>query len=288
MKLESKYPILMAAMNQVSDLNLALAGHSAGIFPSLSIFNYWNKGDFDLVSFEKDLSTFKNYTRSNNLLISLGALQLMDQRIVEILVETDFLKIEIVDGLDINTIPKIQKLRKDLKSKGFLTFVKHIFPRLMMDTDVVILKGNEGAGKFSEKNVNLKDSFNYMINAFPSVSIIPSGGIKNSDDVSYYLERNACAVGIGSLFAFSKESRISIETKNKIIESTSDQLTVLKNNNQKGLVFDKIRHDDTNNTLSLKLGIKGTEKGHVFVGGAIDEITSIRTVQEIVDDLITK
>jgi hypothetical protein len=289
MRLESRYPILMAAMNQVSDLNLALAGHAAGIFPSLSFFNYWKKVDFDLTSVEQDLLTFKKRTLTTNLIISLGATQLLNDKILELLIETNFLKIEVVDGLNMSTIPQIQKIRIDLKNKGFLLFVKQIVPKLIMETDVVILKGNEGAGTFSEKghSHSLQESFNYMKKAFPSLHVIPSGGIKNSQDVSYYLNRDATAVGIGSLFAFSKESKISDKTKNKVIESTSDEITRIKDKNQKGLMFDEIRHDDLNNTLSLRMGIQDPTKGHVFVGNSIDVINSIKTVKEIVEDLVT-
>lgn len=283
----SKHPILAVPMNKVSDLRLALACHSAGIFPSLSFFNYLEKGNFDLISFEQDLSTFRNITNSNNLLISMGAYQLLDRKVLEILVSNNFLKIEIIDGLDMFTVPKIQKIRKDLKGKGFQLFVKHIFPRLIMDTDVVIVKGNEGAGGIAEKNYSLKELFNYMSTAFPTLNIIPSGGIKNSADIKYYLDRNACAVGIGSLFAFSKESLISDETKNKVVESSSDKITKIKGKNQNGIVFDEIDHDDSNNTLSLQLGIKDPTKGHIFVGSSVDAIDSIKTVKEIVDSLMT-
>ena len=288
LKLNSKYPILMAAMNQVSDLNLALAGHRAGVFPSLSLFNYWKNNRFDFDEFEKDLDRFFFETDSNNLLISLHARHLLDQRILDILVGKNFLNIEIVDGLDYETTPKIQRIRKDLKHKGLLIFIKEIAPKLIMETDVLILKGNEGAGRFLESSRSLKDLFAYMTKAFPSLPIIPSGGIKNAENVEYYIERNACAVGIGSLFAYSEESCISKKTKNVIVKSTSDDITRIKNKNQNGIVFKEIDNDNENNTVSLKLGIKDPTNGHVFVGKSIDNINSIKTVKEIVNDLVLK
>lgn len=278
----------MAAMNQVSDLNLALAGHRAGVFPSLSLFNYWKNNRFDFDEFEKDLDRFFFETDSNNLLISLHARHLLDQRILDILVGKNFLNIEIVDGLDYETTPKIQRIRKDLKHKGLLIFIKEIAPKLIMETDVLILKGNEGAGRFLESSRSLKDLFAYMTKAFPSLPIIPSGGIKNAENVEYYIERNACAVGIGSLFAYSEESCISKKTKNVIVKSTSDDITRIKNKNQNGIVFKEIDNDNENNTVSLKLGIKDPTNGHVFVGKSIDNINSIKTVKEIVNDLVLK
>lgn len=288
LKLDSKYPILMTAMNQVSDLNLALAGHHAGIFPSLSLFQYYKNNQFGFDQFEKDLDTFQKTSGSNNLLVSLDVDLLLDQKVLDILVSKNFLYVEIVEGLNFQNIPKIQKIRKDLKHKGLLVFVKEIAPRLIMETDVLVLKGNEGAGKFLENSHSLKDLFSYMTKAFPSLSIIPSGGIKNAEDVEYYIDRNACAVGIGSLFAYSEESCISKNTKNVIVKSTSDDITRIKNKNQNGIVFEEIENDDENNTLSLKSGIKDTTRGHVFVGKSIDSINAVKSVKEIVDELILK
>ena len=288
LKLDSKYPILMTAMNQVSDLNLALAGHRAGIFPSLSLFHYYKNNRFEFDRFEKDLDKFQKTSGSNNLLISLDVDLLLNQKVLDILVGKNFLCIEIVEGLNFKNIPKIQQIRKDLKHKGLLIFVKDIAPRLIMETDVLILKGNEGAGRFLDNSYSLKELFRYMTKAFPSLSIIPSGGIKNAEDVEYYIDRNACAVGIGSLFAYSEESCISKSTKDVIIKSTSDDITRIKNKNQNGVVFREIGNDDENNTVSLKLGIKDPINGHVFVGKSIDNIKSIKSVKEIVDELISK
>lgn len=286
MLLNSKYPILMAAMNQVSDLNLAIAGHAAGIFPSLSFFNYWQKGTFDLKNFQKDLIQFEAVSGSKNLLISLGAENFLDKFILEIIIDNGFLNIEIADGLDKENIPKIQKIRQDLKKKGLMIYVKDVYPRLVMETDVLILKGNEAAGTISKNSYNLKDSFNYMKNSFPNLLIIPSGGIKDSTDVKYYLDKQAFGVGIGSLFAFSEESCISLETKQRIIDSSREDLISIKGGNQTGLVFKEIDKDNANNTNSLKFGLRGTEKGHIFVGHSIDSITQIKTVKEIVDELV--
>ena len=288
LKLDSKYPILMTAMNQVSDLNLALAGHRAGIFPSLSLFNYCKNNRFRFDEFEKDLDLFQKISGSNNLLISLDVDLLLTQQVLDILVGKKFFYIEIVEGLNFKNIPKIQKIRKDLTHKGLLIFVKEIAPRLIMETDVLILKGNEGAGRFLENSHSLKELFSYMTKAFPSLPIIPSGGIKNAEDVEYYIERNACAVGIGSLFAYSEESCVSKNTKNVIVKSTSDDITRIKNKNQNGISFEEIQNDNENNTVSLKLGIKDTINGHVFVGKSVDSINSIKTVKEIVDELILK
>ena len=56
----TKYPILAAPMNRVSDAKLAVAVANAGCIPSFSIFNYIGKGG----NINYDFTT-KGSTRTN-------------------------------------------------------------------------------------------------------------------------------------------------------------------------------------------------------------------------------
>jgi NAD(P)H-dependent flavin oxidoreductase YrpB (nitropropane dioxygenase family) len=153
-----------------------------------------------------------------------------------------------------------------------------------METDFLVLKGNEAAGTISTE-LTLKESFKIMRDRFPSLDIIPTGGITCSEDIKYYIDKGASAVGIGSLFACSIESRISDMTKLKIVSSSKDDLSMIKNKNQQGILFKEIETDNDNNTNSLKLGIKGTQIGHIFMGKSVDSINDIKSVKEIVERL---
>lgn len=283
--IKSKYPIVMSAMNQVSDLNLAIAGFNAGISPSLILTLYWNYGNIDLKRFESDLHVYYEKTCSKDLIISMSADHLLNENVWDVLVRNNFLTIEIIDGITRDNRLQIQNLRKHWKNRGFQLLTKTVNPILFMETDFLVLKGNEASGTISPE-FTLKESFKIMRDSFPSLNIIPTGGIASSEDIVYYIKQGAAAVGIGSLFAFSEESRISQETKQKIVSSTSKDLTLLKNKKQQGIVFKEIEVDNANNTNSLKLGIQGTNIGHVFMGKSVDSINSIRTVNEIVSDLI--
>lgn len=288
--LQSRYPILSVPMNQVSDINLAVAVQKAGAYPSLSLFNYYsyesNKYDLDLV--DRDLNFFKQQTGSNGLLFSMGAKNLIfNKQLLEILVANEILDIELLEDVNDQTIPYIQKIRQQLKSKNFRIFLKETSPKLVMEVDALILKGPDGAGRSSEGRMPLRDLFLKMKKAFPNIPMIPSGGIGTSEDVKSYLEIGAAAVGIGTLFAASTESSISYETKLKMVKSTFKDIEKFENLDQNALIFKKIDHDDFNHTLSLKLGIKNPDLGgHVFAGKSIDNINSIKPVKEIVEDLV--
>lgn len=285
--IKSKYPIVMSAMNQVSDLNLAIAGFKAGVSPSLTFTLYWNYGNFDLKRFETDLITYYEKTCSKDLIISISADHLLNENVWDVLVRNNFLTIEIIDGITKDNIFQIQNLRSHWKSRGFQLLTKTAKPILFMETDFLVIKGSEAAGTISTE-FTLKESFKIMKDSFPSLNIIPTGGIASSDEIVYYIKQGAFAVGIGSLFAFSAESRISQISKQKIISATSKDLTLLKNKNQQGIVFKEIEGDNDNNTNSLKLGIRGTKIGHIFMGNSVDSINSIKTVDEIVSDLINQ
>jgi NAD(P)H-dependent flavin oxidoreductase YrpB (nitropropane dioxygenase family) len=113
-----------------------------------------------------------------------------------------------------------------------------------------------------------------------------SGGISRPRDVKKYLNMGCVAVAVGTLLAASEESCVSIETKKQMIQSTYENVVRLKNARQNALVFSETSTDDDNNTQSLIKGIASPNEGHIFAGKAINEITSIKPVKDIVEDLI--
>ena len=72
------------------------------------------------------------------------------------------------------------------------------------------------------------------------------------------------------------------------ISSSYSQVEKIGTAKQNALVFAKTENDDTNNTLGLGLGVKDPSAGHVYVGRAIDTITEIRPVADIVKDLTSQ
>ena len=105
------------------------------------------------------------------------------------------------------------------------------------------------------------------------------------------MDAGAYAVGIGTLFAVSEESCVSKETKLKMIES-GFKSTIRMNIDggesvkQNALLFSYIKDTDNNNTSGLVLGIKSAKEGLIFMGKGIDSVDRIKTVEEIVKELV--
>ena len=94
----SKYPILLAGMNKVSDLRLATVAHGCGIFASLSVFNYYDNRISKPVyqNLKKDILEFQDKAGSSNLMISTNDKFLFDTEFLEICQLKLFTHLEII------------------------------------------------------------------------------------------------------------------------------------------------------------------------------------------------
>jgi NAD(P)H-dependent flavin oxidoreductase YrpB (nitropropane dioxygenase family) len=283
--LGSQYPIVAMAMNRVSDITLAKAVNAAGAIASLSVFNYDKRG---LAGLKQDLEDFG----SRKIVVSLGVTELINPKILNVILESNVEFVELIP----DTIGEFEDtVQKDidkntaietLKSNGVKIFIKCIGENDIDTTaTAILLKGNDGAGRglFPTKKL-----FEYIRNKYPSLNIIVSGGVGTADDVKYYMDNGALAVGVGTLLAASQESRVSTETKLKMIEATSKDLRDFNSGaKQKSLIFTEIE-DDYNHTYSLAAGVKNPTTGHIFAGNAVDQVTDIKPVADIINALVAK
>lgn len=276
----SRYPIVCAPMNGVSDLKLAIACAKAGIVPSLFFHSFTNLDDFsksvtEILSYGPNIhvsSTLKDITTNAELIKKLGITH-----------------IEILDFENSEVTADNKIIINALRAAGVKVILKvlltHIIDQFIDVLDGVTIKGSDGAGR-SAKDVKLEDFILYIKSKYPSLKIIASGGVKNKSDIDSLLALGACAVSIGTLFALSKESPIPQAVKDKLLQSTSDDIRRLKTGaRQRAIIFGEQTTDDFNNTQGLYSGIRTGTSGHIFVGNAIDTITDILSVQEIVDCL---
>jgi NAD(P)H-dependent flavin oxidoreductase YrpB (nitropropane dioxygenase family) len=280
--LGSKYPIVAAAMNQVSDLTLARAVRQAGAVPSLSIYNYYKNNRQRLVDdLTDDLTSYKNEFNDLKLFLSLGDQDLKIPAILDLILK---FKIEFIELILENNIDIQQELLA-VMSNNTKVFVKCLSVEgIINGITGVILKGNEGAGRGTDSLASL---FDQVKSEYPHLEIIVSGGIGTHTQVKHYMDRGALAISIGTLLAASEESNISTETKLKIINSTgSDIKQFALGAKQNALIFSTILNDDFNHTGSLRAGIRNANTGHVFVGQSINQIHQIRSVKEIISSLV--
>ena len=288
----TKYPIVSMPMNKVSDLTLAIAVRRAGALPSLSIFNY-----SDVALLEQDLIDYKKEFNDTKLLLSISDKELRMQSVCNLIIQHQIEFVEVIqptqgEGLIQPSLEELQsktKLEKTnlefIRNNNVKVFLKtHNIKNIEYIVDGLVIKGQEGAGRGTE---SLETLFTDIKKHDPELPIIVCGGIGTAEQVKYYLNNGASAVGIGTLLAVSKECKISNETKLKMIESTSNDIKKFNNGAvQNALIFTEIANDTFNHTQGLEQGIAGTSSGHIFAGTGIDHISEIRPVSDIIDDLI--
>jgi len=153
---------------------------------------------------------------------------------------------------------------------------------LVNNVDGVVVKGKEAAARGTQND--LLTEFSSVKKTYPNKKIIASGGIYTGKQVKQYLDLGAHAVSIGTLFAASTESPISDAAKQAILSANKRNLKRFSNS-QQSLVFTCLNADDENHTQGLSLGIETGTQGHLFLGHAVDHITEIKPVAEIVAEL---
>jgi hypothetical protein len=275
-------------MNRVSNITLAIAIQKARAFPSLSSDLYYSNQQLDFELLKKDLLYFKDSTGSTNLLIGLQWNIILKPDIVEFLNKEDFKFVELyntqMNGITWDSFsPYIEDLKNRYDMKIIFKTLGSI-PKKHCGT--IILKGSEGAGRSIDDNKTLKEKFNDIRIQDQSLRLIPSGGISTYDQITYYMSMGAFAIGIGTLFAMSEESPISYDTKKKIIDSTSNDLSKNGKFNTQGILITKIENDDDNCTQSLIHGMKSPNSGILFAGKGIDNINKIKPVKDIIEELV--
>jgi NAD(P)H-dependent flavin oxidoreductase YrpB (nitropropane dioxygenase family) len=306
----TKHPIVCLAMNGVSDVNLAIAVSKAGALPSLSLPNYMRDmgKTFLKVDLVKDISRFYDKTGSGNIMISLTDHQLFEHYnfLIALCKQFKITHIEIIvmsmgdshytKNSDSDYLSKLTKLNSlgvkiIAKSISFPNDTLGRFKQTESIMDGILIKGLEGAGKVNNlahtTPVSLLALSALAVSKYPDKAVIPSGGICTAAEIKNFLSLGCTAVGIGTLFALSEESKVAESSKLQIIADNKRKLDQLECEgvSQNAFVFQKYEGDDnSNHSVSLKLGTQG-KGGHLFVGKGISEVNEILPVAEIVNRL---
>jgi imidazole glycerol phosphate synthase subunit HisF len=145
-----------------------------------------------------------------------------------------------------------------------------------------------GAGRVSSNDTDLVELIKQATTS--GIPVIAVGGISTAEQVSILLEAGAAAVGIGTLFAASSESCLSIEAKKQLVGASYKDLSQLATTDlsQNALVITDADPTDTvNNSKGLMHGVTTGTSGHIFAGKSIDNITQIDSVKNIIERLFT-
>lgn len=301
-------------MNGGSNLDLALACWDAGIFPSL-FCQYWSEeGDNRYSIIEETLKKFKKITGSCDIVLALDEKDLFDIKMINVIKDSKVSHLEIFakNKKNINDFKYLFDILGKKYEEHLSKILKKLYPIkfIWRATDIPLkeknfydipshqehfaygLKGSDAAG-VNGKCTTMELFLKYKkIN--PSAALIPYGGIGTPKQVNEYISAGAIAVAIGTLLASSKESPLSLETKKIMISSNKNNIIKLEDTDQNSLILGDIENvlDDKsewNRTESLKKGLYGDGKqGHIYIGGAIEHITEIKSVREIVEYLVSE
>jgi NAD(P)H-dependent flavin oxidoreductase YrpB (nitropropane dioxygenase family) len=297
--LGTKYPLMAAAMNQVSDVNLAIAVREAGGLPSISIFNYAdhdNNVDYSLL--EEEILKYINAT-GDGLLVLSGDPAVIDIKLIELLQKYSISHIELIPDYEHIKKPWLRSVLADnllkIQSLGIKIILKVVVYHEDIrywsvwnnkKVDIICVKGPLGAGRVTTNNIDLVELTKQATTS--GIPVIAVGGISTAEQVSVLLEAGAAAVGIGTLFAASAESCLSTEAKQKLVSASYNDLSKLPtiDLSQNALVItDSDPTDTVNNSIGLIHGVTTGTSGHIFAGKSIDNITQIDSVKNIIERL---
>lgn len=302
--LPSTYPILCAAMNKVSDAKLASAVWNSGAMPSLSLFNFIKDSRPDYTSMTAEVKEFKEMSPSGQFVYSVNSTTFMSDEFYEWVKQNKILHLEIILDLakldDVTLgkytqrhIDKINEYAKKYKlievklicktlKKFIILEIEKKFSNLF---DGYILKGADGAGAVMDSldgNTLLQDQLD-ILEQYPNCNLLVSGGIATKSDIDTFLNNGAYGVCIGTLFALTEESKVSRDTKISIL---GKQVQRFDDTKQNAIIFSNdVQEVDTNRTRGLVFGTRSPDKGHIFVGTAISQITEIKTVAALMKEL---
>jgi enoyl-[acyl-carrier protein] reductase II len=289
----SRWPVMCAVMNGVSDLNLALTINEAGAMPSLLLNRYNSDKSINHDLINDTLNEYRQTTGNVNLVFAIDEEDLFDYQLVKILRH--------------HRVSHVEFLSNDIDSshvwhrKGFQTALTYLQtttkimsrinkPATHSLTQALCIKGKESAG-FSG-NFGVEDLFQQQKNLTPGCALVPYGGVGTPEQVKNYISKGAAGVAVGTLFAASRESCLSTEVKMAMCRKSSADITIFSDTGQNALVLgekDIVLSSNThcwNRSSSLKTGIHGNGAvGHVYAGHSINHVSEIRSVAEIVDYL---
>ena len=275
--LNTKYPIICAAMREVNDFNLAYAVHKAGCFPSFFI---------------RSLDDIKKYrTEIDNNFNVFGGLDMdFTDENIDTISEICPTMLEISWGNPENKKELLKNKRlinlfDKLKENGSKIFFREISPVSEIDSflDGITIKGKESAGAASM--LPTKINFLKQKQLLPNTKIIVAGGIYLPDTIKWYIDNGAYAVYIGTPFAMSEESRVNINVKQKLMHLNKTDINISYYTNN--LSFDAAKRNsillgEITNGDNLKNGVNGNG-GFIYSGYALDKIDKIVSVQNLVE-----
>ncbi|WP_321308203.1 nitronate monooxygenase [Marinifilum fragile] len=304
--LNIKHPILMAPMFLVSNTDMIIAALEMGCTGAIPAHNY--RTDKELRNAIYTIRNSSDKAFGFNLIVNKSNPKYRKQLLTLLDLKVDYI---------ITSLGSPREVIEKCKPLGIKVFcdvidVKYAQKVEQLGADAVIAVNSDAGGHCgSIKAGDLIQQLRAEIN----IPIISAGGVTNCNDIKSMIECGAAGVSVGTIFIASHESPVSNEYKQALVNFGSDDivkttkltgspLTVINTPYvQKIGTKENILEWMIHNSPQLKkyakmiLAWKGMRKvqqsafkagyDNVWCAGpAIGEIREIRSVKEIINDLI--
>jgi NAD(P)H-dependent flavin oxidoreductase YrpB (nitropropane dioxygenase family) len=286
-------------MNQASQWDLALAVARAGAFPSLYLPVTAGSSTELFHTARSQFESFVKVLGSRDVMVATDRAGLMDKNFVSMLADIKATHIEILPSISGDATLSPHAVMEHDMTRAALRYLRR-FARVLLriyepmhaahagEVDAVCVKGQESGGRTGSWTV--QNLFLHQKQLTPDLPVIPYGGISTAQQVRWYLDNGAAAVGIGTLFAMSQESPLASEVKQRLL-SSGDQVRTTPDSGQNCVIFDAQLQDnsrDWNRNQQLAMGISGDgSQGLIYAGQGLSQIHTIRSVRDIVADLMS-
>lgn len=304
--LNIKYPIIMAPMFLVSNIEMLVAASKSGITGAIPALNFRTIEDFEKAL--KELKEKCNGPFGINLIVNKSNFLYKEQLKVCCKYKVDYIITSL--GSPEETIKEAHKVgTKVFCDVTDLEYAKKVE---QLGADALIAVNKEAGGHAG--NISYKELIPLLINNC-SIPVISAGGVGNHKQMNDILKLGAAGLSIGSLFIASTESGVSQEYKDACVNyGAKDIVFTTKLSGSKCTVIktpyvEKIGTDQNfierilNKNKRLKKwfkaftfykGMKNLQKAAFSAtyktvwcaGPSIEFVKEIKPVSEIVNDLV--
>lgn len=203
------YPIIMAPMFLVSNTQMVVEALESGITAAFPALNYRTDAEFRAAISEIRSKTKKPF--GINLIVNKSNLKYKDQLSTCIDMNVDFI---------ITSLGSPEETINRCKPKGIKVFCDVVdlkFAQKVVDlgADALIAVNAEAGGHAG--NIPLKELVPLLKSNF-DIPVISAGGVATGKQLKGALDLGAEAVSVGTIFIASKESPVSDDYKNALIQ----------------------------------------------------------------------
>lgn len=214
-----EYPIIMAPMFLVSNVEMIVEGLNNGITAAFPALNY--RTEEELRAAIRDIKSKSDKPFGVNLIVNSSNFKLDMQMRACIEEKVDYF---------ITSLGNPKSLIEKCKPLGIKVFcdvvdLKYAQKVEALGADGVIAVNNQAGGHCGPKSQ--QDLLAELTEAI-DIPVISAGGITNKEDVDKALSQGAAGVSVGTVFIATKESPVSDDYKNAIVKYGAKDVVLTK------------------------------------------------------------